>query len=82
MENKGQTYEMKGGRVLTDADLETLAEEAERGYDPAQFARSPGRPGRPRMGAAPAVVLPFGCIPILKQRSNAERRLSALRSVS
>jgi len=77
MENEEQTYEMKGGHVLTDADLETLAEEAERGYDPAQFIRSPGRPGRPRMGAAPAVVLPVRLHPDLeaavKRRAAIER---------
>ena len=58
MEHEEQTYEMKGGRILSDADLEAFADEAERGYNPAQFTRSPGRPGRPRMGSAPAVVLP------------------------
>ena len=58
MEHEEQTYEMKGGRILSDTDLEAFADEAERGYNPAQFTRSPGRPGRPRMGSAPAVVLP------------------------
>jgi hypothetical protein len=27
------TYRIKGGRVLTDADIQALADEAERGYD-------------------------------------------------
>ncbi|CAM3934604.1 DEAD/DEAH box helicase family protein [Mycobacterium senriense] len=77
MEHDEQTHEMKGGRVLTDADLEALANEAERGYDPAQFARSPGRPGRPRMGSAPAAVLPVRLHPDLdaavKRRAAIER---------
>lgn len=42
-------------RSLSEADLAALAAEAERGYDPARIARAPGRP---RMGSAPAVVLP------------------------
>jgi type I restriction enzyme R subunit len=62
MEKDNSTYEMKGGRVLTNADLERLAEEAERGYDPALIARSPGRP---RMGAGPAVVMPVRLLPEL-----------------
>lgn len=74
MNDDNQTYRMKGGRVLTDADLDALADEAERGYDPAQIVRSPGRP---RMGAAPAVVLPVRLHPDLhtaaKQRAAIER---------
>lgn len=42
-------------KQLSEADLAALAAEAERGYDPARITRSPGRP---RMGSAPAVVLP------------------------
>ena len=38
-----------------EADLIALAAEAERGYDPDRITRAPGRP---RIGALPAVVLP------------------------
>lgn len=38
-----------------EADLIELAAEAERGYDPDRITRAPGRP---RIGALPAVVLP------------------------
>src|SRR5579875_1166369 len=62
MKKDDSTYEMKGGRVLTDVDLEALAEEAERGYDPALIARSPGRP---RMGTGPAVAMPVRLLPEL-----------------
>lgn len=79
MEREEETYEMKGGRVLAGADLDALADEAERGYDPAQFSRSPGRPGRPRMGSAPAVVLPVRLHP---QLDAAVKRRAAIESTS
>jgi hypothetical protein len=49
------TYRTKTGRILTDADIQALADEAERGYPTEKLAR---RRGRPRMGSAPAVVVP------------------------
>ena len=55
MTDKQRTYRTKSGKVLTDADIRALADEAERGYDPGQLAR---RPGRPRIGSAPAGVVP------------------------
>lgn len=55
MSDEPRTYRTKTGRVLTDANIEALADEAERGYDVARLAK---RPGRPRMGSAPAVVVP------------------------
>lgn len=55
MSNERRTYHTKAGRVLTDADIEALADEAERGYDVEHLAK---RPGRPRMGSGPAVVVP------------------------
>lgn len=55
MSDEPRTYRTKTGRVLTDADMEALADEAERGYDVEHLAK---RPGRPRMGSAPAVVVP------------------------
>lgn len=55
MTDDPRTYRTKTGRVLTDADMEAMADEAERGYDVEALR---GRPGRPRMGSAPAVVVP------------------------
>src|SRR6266511_101569 len=52
---KPRAYRTKSGRVLTDADIEALADEAERGYDVARLAT---RPGRPLIGSAPAVLVP------------------------
>jgi Arc/MetJ-type ribon-helix-helix transcriptional regulator len=50
-----RTYRTKTGRILTDEEIEALAAEAEGGYDVTEVAR---RPGRPRMGSAPATVVP------------------------
>lgn len=55
MSQESRTYRTKTGRILTDADVEALADEAEQGYNVEQLAR---KPGRPRMGSAPAVVVP------------------------
>lgn len=43
-----RTYRTKSGRVLTDADIEALADEAERGYDVSHLkARQDKRYSRP-----------------------------------
>ncbi len=55
MTDEPRTYRTTTGRVLTDADIQALADEAERGYDVERLTK---RPGRPRMGSAPAVVVP------------------------
>ena len=34
----------RSGRILTDADLDRMADEAEAGFDPATFRLRPGRP--------------------------------------
>ena len=74
MKDENERYRLKGGRVLTEADLNALADEAERGYDPARIGR---RPGRPRMGSAPAVVVPVRLqselSEMVKRRAAAER---------
>ncbi|GAC1373536.1 MAG: DEAD/DEAH box helicase family protein [Acidimicrobiales bacterium] len=55
MSDEPRTYRTKTGRVLTAAEIEALADEAEQGYDIEHLARGPGRP---RMGSAPAVLVP------------------------
>jgi predicted HicB family RNase H-like nuclease len=55
MSDEPRTYRTKTGRVLTDADIEALADEAERGYDVEHLAK---KSGRPRIGSGPAVVVP------------------------
>ena len=55
MSSEPHTYRTRAGRVLTEADIEALADEAERGYDVEHLAK---RRGRPLIGSAPAVVVP------------------------
>ncbi|HET6299156.1 MAG TPA: DEAD/DEAH box helicase family protein, partial [Kribbella sp.] len=55
MSDEAHVYRTKTGRILTDADVQALADEAERGYDTEELSK---RPGRPRLGSAPAVVVP------------------------
>jgi uncharacterized protein (DUF4415 family) len=44
------------GRPITDADVQRLAEEAERGYDVDALAARRSKRGRPALGSAPASV--------------------------
>src|SRR4051812_37230995 len=55
MSDERHPYRTVTGRDLTDTDLNTLASEAERGYETTDLGR---RPGRPRIGSAPAEVVP------------------------
>jgi hypothetical protein len=64
MAEKTKRYRTKSGKVLTDADIEALADEAERGYD-IEMLKSRRR-GRPMLGAAPAEVVPVRLDPDLK----------------
>lgn len=75
MPEKPKTYRTKTGKVLTDADIEAMADEAERGYDVEQLKAR--RRGRPMLGSAPADVVPVRLDPDLKQaveaRAQADR---------
>jgi Ribbon-helix-helix protein, copG family len=51
------------GTPITDDDIQRLADEAEAGYDPAKLRP---RGGRPRMGSAPAEVVPVRLDPELR----------------
>lgn len=55
MNEQPPSYKTNSGRILTEGELDALVAEAERGYDVGELAR---RPGRPRLGSAPAVVVP------------------------
>jgi hypothetical protein len=46
----------RSGRPITDADIETLATEAEAGYDIEPLIARRGKRGRPALGSAPATV--------------------------
>lgn len=65
MPEKPKTYRTKTGKVLTDADIEAIADEAERGYEVEQVKAR--RRGRPMLGSAPADVVPVRLDPDLKQ---------------
>ncbi len=59
------TYRTKSGKVLTDPDIEAMADEAEAGYD-VDLLRSRRR-GRPRLGSGPAEVVAVRLDPDLRQ---------------
>jgi hypothetical protein len=42
--------------VIADADIESMADEAEKGYDVDALIARRGKRGRPRLGTAPASV--------------------------
>jgi hypothetical protein len=46
----------KSGKAITDTDIESLADEAEKGYDVDALIARRGRRGRPPLGTAPASV--------------------------
>ncbi|HLI53897.1 MAG TPA: hypothetical protein VKU88_06215 [Acidimicrobiales bacterium] len=52
------TYKAKSGKVLTGADIEAMADEAERGYDVDSLLGRSRRRGRPTIGDAPSEVVP------------------------
>lgn len=52
-----------GGVPITDADVDRLAEEAERGYDPAKLTVR----GRPRIGSGPPEIVPVRLDPALRR---------------
>lgn len=72
MADKTKTYKTKIGKVLTDADIEALADEAERGYD--VDALKSRRRGRPMLGSAPAEVVPVRLDPDLKEAVEARAK--------
>lgn len=55
MSNDPRTYRTKTGRIMTEAEIEALSDEAQRGYDPRSFKRGTGRP---RLGSKSATVVP------------------------
>jgi hypothetical protein len=68
-ENK--VYGTFGGRFITEAEIEAMADEAEAGYDLTKLRR---RPGRPLTGSAPAEVVPAGLNPEPERDSQTHRR--------
>jgi uncharacterized protein (DUF4415 family) len=72
MANKAKTYKTKTGKILTDADIEAMADEAERGYDVEVLKAR--RRGRPMLGTAPSEVVPVRLDPDLKQAVEARAK--------
>jgi hypothetical protein len=64
MAEKTKPYKTKTGKVLTDAEIEAMADEAEGGYDVETLKTR--RRGRPMLGSAPAEVVPVRLDPDLK----------------
>ncbi len=64
MAEKTKPYKTKTGKVLTDSEIEAMADEAERGYDVETLKVR--RRGRPMLGSAPAEVVPVRLDPDLK----------------
>jgi len=73
MADKNKTYRTKTGKVLTDADVEALADEVERDYDIEELKAR--RRGRPSMGSAAAEIVPVRLDPELREavETRAER---------
>jgi len=65
MTEQTKPYRTASGKTLTDADIEALADEAERGYDVDVLKAR--RRGRPMLGSAPAEVVPVRLDPSLKE---------------
>jgi uncharacterized protein (DUF4415 family) len=65
---EGKTYRTRTGKVLTDADIEAIADEVEQtDYDvDVLMSRRRGR-GRPMIGDAPSEVVPVRMDPALRQ---------------
>jgi Ribbon-helix-helix protein, copG family len=64
MTDKHERYTTRSGRVLSDDDIEALADEAERAPDLEALKRR--KRGRPLLGSGPAEVVPVRLDPELK----------------
>lgn len=65
-------YRTRTGKILTDADIEAIADEAERGYDFEFLTKH--RRGRPFLGSGPAEVVPVRLDPELRAAVEARAR--------
>jgi hypothetical protein len=65
MAEKTKPYKTKTGRVLSDDDIEAMADEAERSLDVEMLKGR--RRGRPMLGSAPSEVVPVRLDPDLRQ---------------
>jgi len=65
MAESPKTYKTETGKILTDVDIEALADEAERGFD-VEMLKERGR-GPPMLGDAPSAVVPVRLDPELRR---------------
>jgi hypothetical protein len=65
MAGEKKPYRTRTGKALTDAQIEAMADDAERGYDVALLRSR--RPGRPLLGSGPAQVVPVRLDPDLRR---------------
>jgi len=61
----------RSGQPITDADVQRLAEEAERGYDVDALIARRSKRGRPALGSAPASVESVRLDPELREQLTA-----------
>lgn len=59
---------MKPGSAITDAEVQRLADEAERGYDVDSLVARRGKRGRPALGSGPASVESVRLDPELREQ--------------
>ena len=64
MADSSKTYRTRTGKVLTDADIEAMADKAEGHLDVGSLKKR--RRGRPLLGSAPAEVVPVRLDPELR----------------
>lgn len=76
---KAQVFVTKAGDVLTEEDIEALADEAEAGYDPSELR--PQRVGRPSLGSGVSPRVSFRASRKLYEAAR-ERAAEEGRSVS
>lgn len=65
MADETKAYRTRTGKVLTDAEIEAMADEAQQGYE--VDALKARRRGRPMLGSAPSEVVPVRLDPDLRQ---------------
>ncbi|MFH1329089.1 MAG: CopG family transcriptional regulator [Actinomycetota bacterium] len=73
MPDSPKTYRTRTGKVLTDADIEAIADEAQGAQDVAALGQR--RRGRPLLGASPAGVFPVRLDPGLRGAVEARARV-------
>jgi hypothetical protein len=69
MTENEKTYRTETGKVVTDTDIDAMADEAEQGYDVDTLKTR--RRGRSLLGSAPAEVVPVRLEPQLKEAVDA-----------